>query len=109
MRGVALGLLAQTNHIPLLKDYIQQILRITIGAHGREFKAALKASRLKYAEAHPENLCAESDDFICTMYGVTSEHLKHMRDVISRMDAPGFYGDSLTLEFWRLALDIENG
>lgn len=60
VRGVSLGLLALTNHVPLLSDMVQVNLQRTIGAHGKEMKMALRAAQLKYLPA--ENSHFESID-----------------------------------------------
>jgi len=70
-RGVALGLLAQTRHVPILSEYIQAQLRATRGAHGKYLKEAVREARIKYLPC-PEVLAqtAESCVHVAKMYRV---------------------------------------
>jgi hypothetical protein len=109
MRGVALGLLALTNHVPLLHDYITRVLELTAGAHGKEFQRALAAARMKYLPGTKHDPAAHGDEYVAHMYGVTVDAVSQVRKLIQSMSAPGYYGNPATIAFFRAALDVEAG
>lgn len=109
MRGVVLGLLALTNHVPLLNDYVQRILQITTGARGAALIEAQRAARLKYFVGTQHTASIDADTFMCHMYGVTQAHVDAVRTAISRMEEPGIYGGAIVADFFAKALAVEHG
>jgi len=109
MRGVALGLLALTNHVPLLSDYVQMVLRNTNGSTGKAMSRAVAEASKKYFKASRHEACAESDEYFASMYGSTAADVKSVRALISKMDEPGIYGTPTTISFVSRALTMEAG
>jgi len=107
LRGVALGLLAGTAHIPLLADYVQALLRYTAGAKGREMHQAVKESQLKYLRASAQEQTPESDTYLASMYNVPLAWIVEMRQLITTMHAPGFYASVHSALFWHAVLEVE--
>lgn len=109
MRGVALGLLALTNHVPLLHDYIVRVLELTSGAHGKECARALAAARMKYLPGTRHEMAINASEYVANMYGVTVDQVQNVRELIQSMGPPGFYANPASLQFFRAALDVEAG
>jgi len=109
MRGVALGLLALTNHVPLLSDYVQMVLRNTEGASGKVMANAVAAAKKKYFKGSKHEKAACSDEYFASMYDATSADIQAVRDLVSEMKEPGVYGSPVTIQFFSRALTIEAG
>jgi len=109
MRGVALGLLALTSHVPLLSDYVQMVLRNTQGHTGKMMRNAVKVAQMKYFKGSRHESCADSDAFVARMYGVSLTHVQAVRSCITSMKEPGFYGGAQVTEFFCRGLEIEYG
>lgn len=99
-RGVALGLLKQVNHVPLLRDYCQNELRLTQGAKGKYLKAALRDSKIKYLDVDEVQHIDpnQSYSYIASMYHLSVGMVLSLRDQISHMDKNGIY-NSNEIEF----------
>jgi len=109
MRGVALGLLKQTNHVPVLNDYIQSILRWTQGSKGRYLNEAKREASCKYrqiaeAQIEPPN----SETYIAQMYGVSESVIHQLRFEIANMNEPGIYDSSAIEQFVRAVARVED-
>lgn len=92
MRGVALGLLKQVNHVPLLNDYIQMVLRTTAGSKGKYLNEARREAEIKYRGV--DAACEESDRsefYIEQMYRLPCGIVRALRQQIAQMSAPGIY------------------
>jgi len=109
MRGVALGLLALTNHVPILHDFLVRILELTEGARGNTVTRASAEVRVKYFVGSKHLPSPEAEHFVCSMYDVTPAHLDAMKHAIQQMSQPGLYGSPITHDFWQRALEIECG
>jgi len=107
LRGVALGLLALTNHVPLLGQYVKKLLEITAGAKGRELREAVRVSEHKYLVGGSFSPCVFAEQYVAQMYGVDQSLVSQMSDVISRMSEPGFYGTPGTVQFLTAASQVE--
>lgn len=99
-RGVALGLLKQVNHVPILREYVQNELRVTQGSKGRYLKDALRESRVKYLKVDtPQHIDPkESYSFIARMYHLSISMVLALREQVAQMSVPGIY-NSTAIEF----------
>jgi hypothetical protein len=73
MRGVALGLVDDVWHIPIMKDYFEMILRLTSGAHATPIKDEHKFHVSRRHHAIPETWAMLSN-----RYGVSVPALKQL-------------------------------
>lgn len=109
MRGVALGLLKQTNHVPILNDYIQSVLRWTQGSKGRYLNEAKREAARKYRqveEAQQEPPHAVT--YLAQMYGVSENVLHQLRNEIANMNEPGIYDSSAIEQFVKAVARVED-
>jgi len=97
MRGVALGLLKQVNHVPLLNDYIQMVLRTTAGSKGKYLNEARREAEYKYrkVEEYVEE-SADAEQYLETMYRLPSGLVRTVREQIRTMTLPGIYSTTET-------------
>jgi hypothetical protein len=109
MRGVALGLLALTNHVPLLGDFIQQILKITVGKISKETHAAVRQSQIKYMVGSRHEPVPDSDLFIQEMYAISADDISFLRHSISSMGPSGTWGGARMAELVGRMLQVEKG
>lgn len=109
MRGVALGLLALTNHVPLLSDYVQKVLAVTTGAEGKLLREALRDIRKKYPQASRHEPLPESDSFLAEMYNLTLGDVDTLRRTIAGMEVPGVYQTGNSAFLIAKCLGIEDG
>jgi len=110
MRGVALGLLKQTSHVPLLNDYIQMVLHNTSGVKGKVMRLALKEASLKYrrvdsAQPHETN---DSITYLAEMYRVTVGTILDLRQEIQQFNLRGIYNSTAIEEFVAAVARVED-
>jgi len=110
MRGVALGLLKQTNHVPLLNDYIQMLLRSTAGAKGTFLNEARKEAERKYRKVEGSRAYESSTSllYLSQMYGISLATLGTLRFEIAAMNQPGIYNSTAIEELTRRVAIVED-
>lgn len=90
-RGVALGLLSITNHVPVLRDYIQNELKLTEGAKGKYLQLAKKMIEMKYFAGSSSQHHDYADVLTAQRYNVTTADLNLLTELIQRMNQIGWY------------------
>jgi len=94
-RGVALGLLQQTRHVPLLSDYVQNELALTHGARGRALTEALRTAKIKYLPSlEVLEPTPGSDIYLSRMYDLPLWVIDSVRQQIHTMDVVGIYSST---------------
>jgi len=109
MRGVALGLLKQTNHVPLLNDYIQTVLRNTTGKKGKILNEAISELNKKYRqinESYEES--AESELWLAQMYAINLGTIQQLRTEINAMSTFGIYSSTAIDELVQCVARVED-
>jgi hypothetical protein len=108
-RGVALGLLALTNHIPLLGDYVRNELAHTSGAGGKYMRKALDEVKLKYVRGSRHEPAPDADMYVANMYAMPVSYVHEIRALIGTMGEPGFYSSANSVVAWQQMLALECG
>lgn len=108
LRGVALSLLALTNHVPLLNDMVQQLLQLTAGAKGKWLSRATREARYKYMPVeHSHAEAPDSVAWLASQLSVPIWCIQGVRAAIPFMAAPGFYNSTAIEMFVRAVASTE--
>jgi hypothetical protein len=91
-KGVALGLINQTNHIPILGAYFRHLISLTSSVRDDKWtKRALDQSRVKYVRAlRPYSRCTLSNSFLCQRYSLSSDDVEKCERLVATATGCGF-------------------
>jgi len=91
-KGVALGLVNQTSHIPVLRAYISQLIKLTCRvADDKWTRAAVASANKKHVRClQPATITTESFSFMAQRYGVSADDLECTERLVATATGCGF-------------------